>query len=102
MKKILLCCAAGMSTSLLVTKMQQAAGSAGVESKIWAAPIEDLQKNINEGVDVVLLGPQIKYKLPTVKEICQANQIPIDVINPVDYGSMNGKKVLDFAFNLMK
>ena len=34
MKKILLCCAAGMSTSLLVTKMQQAATEKAVESKI--------------------------------------------------------------------
>ena len=62
MKKILLCCAAGMSTSLLVTKMQQAATEKALESKIWAVSVEELQANL-EGVDVVLLGPQIRYKL---------------------------------------
>ena len=36
MVRILLCCAAGMSTSLLVTKMEAAAKSKGIEAKIWA------------------------------------------------------------------
>lgn len=102
MKRILLCCAAGMSTSLLVTKMQQAATNEGVKSKIWAVSVEELQNNVNEGVDVVLLGPQIRYKINDVKKICNEKNIPADIINMVDYGSMNGKKVLDFALNLMK
>ena len=101
MKKILLCCAAGMSTSLLVTKMQQAAQETGIESKIWAVSVEDLQSNLKEGLDVVLLGPQIRYKLNDVKKICTEANVPTDVINMVDYGSMNGKNVLKFALNLM-
>ncbi len=36
MIRILLCCAGGMSTSLLVTKMEQAAQEKGIETKIWA------------------------------------------------------------------
>ena len=36
MKKILLCCSAGMSTSLLVTKMEAAAKEQGVECRINA------------------------------------------------------------------
>lgn len=101
MKKIVLCCAAGMSTSLLVTKMQKAAETTQLESKIWAISVEELPNDIKDGVDVVLLGPQIRYKLPAVKEICGEYNVPTDVINPVDYGSMNGQKVLNFALNLM-
>lgn len=102
MKKILLCCAAGMSTSLLVSKMQQAATEVNLESKIWAVSVEELQNNIKEGVDVVLLGPQIRYKLNDVKKVCGEKSIPAEVINMVDYGSMNGKKVLNFALDLIK
>ncbi len=102
MKKILLCCAAGMSTSLLVSKMQQAATEANLESKIWAVSVEELQNNIKDGVDVVLLGPQIRYKLNDVKKVCGEKSIPAEVINMVDYGSMNGKKVLNFALDLIK
>ena len=36
MKKILLCCCAGMSTSLLVTRMEAEAEKRGLEIKIWA------------------------------------------------------------------
>ena len=35
MIKIMLACSAGMSTSLLVTKMQEAAKEKGVECEIW-------------------------------------------------------------------
>ena len=102
MKKILLCCAAGMSTSLLVTKMKQSAAEKGIASEIWAVSIDDLNTNLEKGVDTVLLGPQIKYKFKEVKEICDKKNVPCDVINMMDYGSMNGKKVLEFALNLIK
>ena len=41
MKKIMLVCSAGMSTSLLVTKMEQAAEKAGDEVEIFALPMSD-------------------------------------------------------------
>ena len=102
MKKILLCCAAGMSTSLLVTKMKQSATEKGISTDIWAVSIDDLNTNLEKGVDIVLLGPHIKYKLKDVREICDKKCVPCDVINMVDYGTMNGKKVLEFALNLIK
>lgn len=102
MKKILLCCAAGMSTSLLVTKMKQSATEKGIASDIWAVSIDDLNTNLEKGVNVVLLGPQIKYKFKEVKEVCDKKNVPCEVINMMDYGSMNGKKVLEFALNLIK
>ena len=42
MKKIMLVCAAGMSTSLLVTKMEKAAAAMGDEVEIFALPISEL------------------------------------------------------------
>ena len=41
MRTILLVCSAGMSTSLLVTKMEAAAKEQGVETKIFALPFSD-------------------------------------------------------------
>ena len=41
MKKIMLVCAAGMSTSLLVTKMEKAAAAMGDEVEIFALPISE-------------------------------------------------------------
>lgn len=100
MKKILLCCAAGMSTSLLVNKMKAAAAEKEIEVEIWAAPLEKAKEEFAKA-DCVLLGPQVKYALPEAKKIADDNNINIDVINMVDYGMMNGAKVLDAALKLL-
>jgi PTS system cellobiose-specific IIB component len=46
------------------------------------------------------LGPQVGYTLNKAKKICEPKGIPVDVIPMVDYGMMNGQKVLDFALKL--
>lgn len=95
MVNILLCCSAGMSTSMLVKKMRTAAQEKGIESEIWAIPQTDLPAH-KDKADVILLGPQIRYALDEVKtEVGEGK--PVDVIELVDYGTMNGKKVLEFA-----
>ncbi|VWL85190.1 PTS sugar transporter subunit IIB [Oceanivirga miroungae] len=95
MKKILLICTAGMSTSFLVNKMKSEASNKGVDVEIEAIP-EAKAKEFVGNVDVVLLGPQIQYLLNDIKEIFN-DGTPVDVINMVDYGTMNGKKVLEDA-----
>ena len=101
MKKILLCCAGGMSTSILANRMEKEAEMSFFESKIWAVSVSSLEKHIKEGVDVVLIGPQIRYMSNEVTKICQDYKIPSGVIPMKDYGTMNGKKVLDLALELM-
>ena len=54
MKNIMLVCGAGMSTSLLVTKMEKAANALGDEVHIFALPISEGIKRLEE-VDVVYL-----------------------------------------------
>ena len=61
MKKILLCCSAGMSTSLLVTKMKKSAEERGIEAEINAVPLELFEENLPL-YDLFLLGPQVKFK----------------------------------------
>ena len=103
MKKIMLVCAAGMSTSLLVTKMEAAAKEVGDEIKIFALPISDGEKKLHE-VDCVLLGPQVRFQKAQIEKLVAdaGLDLPIYVINMKDYGMMNGKAVYEFALNLMK
>ncbi len=99
MKKIVLFCSAGMSTSLLVTKMQKAAEAKGIEVDIAAFAEAEMARHL-ENVDVVLLGPQIRYALSRAKKLCGEKGIPVDVISSMDYGMMNGEKVLDQALKI--
>lgn len=99
MFKVRLFCAAGMSTSLLVNKMKDAAAAMDLEADIEAAAESKMAEEL-DGVDVALLGPQVRYKLADAKKICGEKNIPVEVIPMVDYGTMNGKKVLEFALKL--
>ncbi|MGE8052617.1 PTS sugar transporter subunit IIB [Bacillus mycoides] len=98
---ILLCCSAGMSTSLLVTKMEAAAKARGLEGKIWAVSGDTVKNNIDQA-DVLLLGPQVRYMLSTMKTLADEKNVGVDVINSMHYGMMNGEAVLDHALTLKK
>lgn len=103
MKTILLACAAGMSTSLLVTKMEQAAQNQGLETKIYAVSVAEVDKELSENqIDIVLLGPQVRYEEGNVKKKLEPLGIPLAVINMQDYGMMNGEKVLQTVLDLLK
>lgn len=99
-KRILLVCSAGMSTSLLVSKMRAAACEQGIETDIHAVAEAEL-KDHSEKVDVVLLGPQVRFLLSKMKASLEPKGIHVAVINSVDYGTMNGENVLKHALELL-
>ena len=88
MKKILLVCAAGMSTSMLVKRMIDHANAISLEVNISALAI-------------VLLGPQVRFQKPEIEAVAQG-KMPVAVIEMKDYGTMNGQAVLEFAMKLLQ
>ncbi|MBT0719918.1 PTS sugar transporter subunit IIB [Rosenbergiella collisarenosi] len=98
-KFIYLFCSAGMSTSLLVTKMREQANKYNVPVVIEAFP-ETLLGEKGEQADIILLGPQISYMLPEFKATFPAK--PIEVIDSILYGKVDGLAVLKFAIGLIK
>ena len=104
MKRIMLVCAAGMSTSL-VTKMEKAAEAQGLESDIFAVSASEADAKLEDAskpVDVLLLGPQVRFMKSQFETKLADKGIPVDVIDMKDYGMMNGEAVLGTALSLMK
>ncbi|WP_387690857.1 PTS sugar transporter subunit IIB [Photorhabdus sp. RM71S] len=101
MKKILLCCAAGMSTSMLVQRMQAEVIKRALDIEIKAVPTVELEHMIADA-DVVLFGPQVRYQLAHFSAIAKPLGKPIDVIDMMDYGTLRGDKVLDKALSLLE
>lgn len=98
-KTIMLCCAAGMSTRLLVSKMQKAAESDGIDAEIFAVAAAEVDAKLEERhPDVLMLGPQVRYLKGQFKDQLD---IPVEVIDMQDYGMMNGEKVLREAVKLI-
>ncbi|MDU5511770.1 PTS sugar transporter subunit IIB [Enterococcus gilvus] len=101
-KTIMLICNAGMSTSMLVTKMQKAAETQGLDVDIFAiAAAEATNKLEQRKIDTVLLGPQVRFMQKQFEEKLTPLGIPVEVINMTDYGMMNGEKVLGQAVSMI-
>ena len=99
MKKIILLCASGMSTSMLVKKMQEAAVAEKFDCEIAAYSASEAATKAADA-DVVLLGPQIRFSKAKIAE--QIPGVPVDAIDMRMYGRMDGKGTLAFARKLIK
>lgn len=101
-KTIMLVCTAGMSTSLLVSKMNKSAEENGIDAEVFAAGVSEVDEKLAENdVDVLLLGPQVRYKKAEYEEIVAGKDIVVEVVNMQDYGMVNGEKVLQAALDLL-
>lgn len=102
-KTIMLVCSAGMSTSMLVAKMKDAATQQGIDADIFAVSASDADTNLaSKNVDVLLLGPQVRFMLKQFEEKLAPMNIPSAVIDMSDYGMMDGEKVLATALEMTK
>lgn len=91
MVKILLVCAYGMSTSLLVNKMKEASQKMGFDCSIEAGPVDGAVEQKGDA-DIVLVGPQVRFMYDRVKR--DFSGVPVFMIDSVAYGTMNGEKVI--------
>ena len=83
--KVLLVCAAGMSTSILMKKLEKYAAANDIEFEIDAVGLGEY-KEVCKNYDCILMGPQVGYRKD---EVVAGSGIPVDVIKPQDYGIGN-------------
>ena len=92
MRKIVLLCAMGMSTSLLVNKIKEEAKKQQYDIDIAAHPISTAVE-VSKDADIVLLGPQVRFQLTKLKE--ELSHTKVEAIDMLAYGTMNGAKVIE-------
>lgn len=90
---ILLVCAGGLSTSILMKKMMKWADENGEQVHVEAVAKSDYLQKAEE-FDCVLLGPQISYSLNEMKT---NSPIPVAAIEPLDYAMGNAEKIINLA-----
>lgn len=91
MKKILLVCGAGMSTSLLVKRMREADSKREFDIKccdLMSAKLQIVQS------DIVLLAPHVAYIYSEYETLSKDLKIPLMIIDKDDYREMNGERAL--------
>ncbi len=97
--KWLLCCYAGMTTSLLAVKLEEETASRGLEVQVAATPIAEAETSL-DGADAVLLGPHVRYTQDSIRKAAGPD-MPIYVIPPQDFGMMNTKSIVDAVLAMM-
>ncbi|KRK70534.1 PTS sugar transporter subunit IIB [Lacticaseibacillus nasuensis] len=91
-KTIMLVCSAGMSTSMLVARMDKAAEADGLDVDIFATGSAGIAADVAEHhPDVMMLGPQVRFM---ADQLAKQYPMPVKVINMQDYGQMKGENVL--------
>jgi PTS system cellobiose-specific IIB component len=103
MKRIYLFCSAGMSTSILASNMQKVADehNLGVEVKAFSmTKIDEIYEKMHP--DCILIGPQVRFAYEEIKTQYEKENTPVGLIDPKDYGTINGEAVLKMAVKLIK
>lgn len=92
MRKIVLLCAQGMSSGMLMKRIREAAMEQSYECEIKAFSVSQAAKSCADA-DCILIGPQVRYELETVSNLFPDK--PVFVVDLKDYGRLNGKNVLN-------
>ncbi len=121
MKKVIIACAGGMSSSLLVMNMVKVSQNAGMKAAmdvVRGMPTfdrfdEDLDiafivtgtyafskiafEKYTDTIDFIMIAPQVRYLINDIKKMLLDLDldIPVAQIQPIDYGRQNGQAVLD-------
>lgn len=99
MYNIVLLCEYGASTSLVAESIEKAAKDRGIEAVVNAYSTSELA-NVAGTADCILLGPQVRFRLPKFKK--EYPEVPMDSMAPADYGRLNGENLLNQALKLLE
>lgn len=95
--KIVLCCAGGFSTTMLMDNMKATVKKSAKlnedDFKFTAIPVDILNSEV-EDCDVLVIGPQIAHKLDYIKPIIEPHNIPYVIVDRDTYGKMDGATVM--------
>lgn len=98
---ILLVCGSGASTGFLVQSMRKAAKKRGMDVEINARSESLLEAYISE-IDVLLVGPHMRFDEAHIKEVAESHHVPFAFIDKSVYGALDGESALNTALNLVE
>ena len=98
--KIVLCCAGGFSTTMLMDSMKRTVKESAKlnddDFSFVAVPVDILNSEV-ENCDVLVIGPQIAHRLDYIKPIIDPYHILYVIVDKDTYGKMDGATVLKMA-----
>ena len=93
-RRIVLICSAGVSTNMLVRRMEHEAARLGYPCSVTFYPIQEV-KEAAQFADVMLLAPQSAFELPEIQ--VKYPNVKSAVIPKDLYAGIDAVKILDLA-----
>lgn len=101
MYRILLACGAGASSGFIAQGMRKAAKAHGTDVQIKAVSDIEILNYIND-IDLLMIGPHIKHRLPEFEAALSGKDVVLGVIDPKKYSRLDGEGVLKDALVLLE
>lgn len=98
--RVLIVCSWGMSTSLLVESMLEAAKARQLQLSVEALSAGEFTEQIDT-CDVVLIAPQIRHLRKSIEKLAWSAGKPVALIESFHYATMNGQAVLEQVVNML-
>lgn len=96
--KILFVCAGGLSTSIVMKKINKYAEEKGEDITVEAVGISEVE-DVWEKYDCILAAPQVRNRLNEIKEMVK---IPVGSMAPQDYAIGNAENIIKLAKSLFE
>ena len=96
--KVLMLCAGGMSSSIVVKKIRRYAAEHDIDFTLKATGVSSYEE-LASAYDVILLAPQAQYYLKRVRENTGK---PAEVIEPAHYGIGDAAAIVNQAMRLFR
>jgi len=102
--KVVLVCAAGMSSSLLEEKIRRAAAKAGKDMELKAvdATRMSLWDYEHDSMDVILVAPQVRFKKKGIIQQAEPYGVIVQDIDTIAYGMVDGEKIFAQVIEALK
>ena len=91
--KILVCCSTGMSSSIAVKTLREAAKRKGLDYRFLALSIGQIEMHLSEA-DIVLIAPQSSMAAERIKTLDAAHGKPVIILTRDEYGSSDTGSIL--------
>ena len=101
MKNILLVCGTGASSGFMAKNIRKAAKNRGLEVGIKARSDSEVEEYI-EDIDLLLVGPHLKYMMGDLREIAEPYNVPVHMVTEEAYGALDGEKVIEQILSVIK
>lgn len=92
--KILMVCAGGMSSAMVVRAIEQEGTKQGLTMTVKAVGIYEFEDEIKKGWDIGLVAPQVRHCLANFDKAGKEAGVPVIAMSPQCYTPLGGARAL--------